>query len=71
MRLDIGIATKKGREQYPPDGIYKGGLQDPEGWEVCTCIESCNEGDAPDCHGECGCAACAQQWQDWLSIEKW
>lgn len=33
--------------------------------EVCTCKDTCS----PDCKGECGCAKCHQDYNDFLSLE--
>ena len=47
-----------GRRKYPPDGYAE-----VEGGAVpCVCVDTC----APDCQGECGCAACERATLDYL-----
>ncbi len=50
--------TAEGKRRWPPDGIY--GMTDPQ---PCTCKPECND----PRKGECGCQACDNAYQDWLS----
>lgn len=52
--IDGHVPTEEGKRRHPPAGHYF------ETDEPCTCQPTC----APDCKGECGCAACWDMYQD-------
>lgn len=49
--------TDKGIEEYEPNGFRDG--------KPCICRPTCEMG----CKGECGCEACFDSYQDYLSME--
>ena len=52
MDQDEAKPTKRGIEEYPPDGFYEG--------YPCTCTEDC----IGSCKGDCGCRACSAAYSD-------
>lgn len=65
MSLDmIGkrkLPTAEGRRRYPfSDGYYHIDGFNPQ---PCTCVETCDD----PCKGGCGCQACHDAYQDFLS----
>lgn len=53
--------SREAKKRYPPDGRYHDGINNL----ICTCKQTCNN----PCKGECGCKACKNAYQDFLSME--
>lgn len=59
------VYDKDGMHQLQPDGSIRHILYGEEKIALCTCSAACMK----PCKGQCGCSACHDSYQDFLSAE--
>ena len=59
------VYDKDGMHQLQHDGSVRHILYDDDPAVECTCVATC----VTPCKGACGCSACHDSYQDFLSVE--